>query len=181
MQPFCVLVPFYTCEVAVTDRDDEFSAFVAARSSSLLRTARLLTSDLAAAEDLLQTALAKLYVAWRRVGKDGAERYLRRCLVTGAVDASRRPWRRERTTEHVPDRSHESPDVTALPDRLLLLDALRQLPSQQRAAVVLRYYLDVPIVEAAALLHCSEGTVKSNASRGLVQLRQVLHETGGAV
>ena len=162
----------------MNSRAAEFTAFVSARSSSLLRTARLLSKDMSAAEDLLQTALAKTYTAWGRVGEDGAERYLRRSLVTSAVDESRRPWRREHATQSPPERTDTSL-VDDVGQRLVLLDALSQLPPQQRAAVVLRHYLDVSVAEAAQLLRCSEGTVKSNAARGLVRLRSVLQQTRG--
>ena len=89
------------------------------------------------------------------------------------VDESRRPWRRETSTDVLPDLPHE----TSHDDRLTLLASLRRLPTQQRAVVVLRYWDDLSVDDTARALGLSQGTVKSHASRGLAALRQHLERT----
>jgi RNA polymerase sigma-70 factor (sigma-E family) len=157
----------------------EFDGFVAARSSALLRTAYLLTRDFATAEDLLQTALAKSWFAWRRI--DGPpEAYVRKVLVTTYATWWRRRWRGEEPTAELPE--VPGADGTGpVDERDLLWRAVGQLPRQQRAIVVLRYYEDLSETEIAATLGISVGTVKSGASRALTALRRygALSVTGG--
>jgi RNA polymerase sigma-70 factor (sigma-E family) len=150
---------------------DDFAAFVAARSQALLRTACLLTGNWATAEDLLQTALAKTYLRWDSVRRHGAaEAYVRRVLVTTWATWWRRRWRGEVPTERLPDAA--GPDAGhAYDDRQPLWAALAELPRKQRAVVVLRYYEDLPDVEVARVLGCSEQTVRSQCSRALAKLR----------
>ncbi|GAA2528156.1 SigE family RNA polymerase sigma factor [Pilimelia columellifera] len=147
-----------------------FEEFVAARSPRLLRTTYLLTSDWAAAEDLLQTALTKAWSAWSRIDGD-PEPYVRRILVNTQTSWWRRKWTGERPTEHLP----EAPDAvdahSAVDERERVWEALRRLPARQRAVVVLRYFEDLSEQEVAAALDCSVGTVKSQASRALAKLR----------
>ncbi|MCO8270017.1 SigE family RNA polymerase sigma factor [Actinoplanes sp. TRM 88003] len=150
-----------------------FDDFVRSRSTGLLRVAYLLTGDRHAAEDLLQEVLEQMYVRWRRI-HGAPEAYARRALVNRATNR----WRsRARRPETPLDAQHEQPGPDHGEDvalRSAVLDALRELPAKQRAAVVLRYLDDLPVHEVAAALGCSEGTVKSNASRGLERLRQAL-------
>lgn len=156
------------------DLEQEFHDFVASRSQALLRTAYLLAGDWATAEDLLQTALTKTYLAWRRLGGiEAVEPYARRVLVNTATSWWRRRWHGERPTEVLPDR--------AAPDRLdeqLQRDALwtyvKQLPARQRAVLVLRFYEDMSEADTARLLGVSAGTVKSQCSRALATLRKRL-------
>lgn len=162
------------------DRDADFVEFVQARSPSLLRTATLLTAgDRHAAEDLLQSALAKAYVAWRRVRQQGAqEAYVRTTMTRTAIDAGR--WRTRRP-ETVVDAVPEPPAPSRLAadtvdDRESLWPLLAGLSPQQRAVLVLRYYEDLSEAEIARTLGCSRGSVKSHASRGLAALRAVLQE-----
>jgi RNA polymerase sigma-70 factor (sigma-E family) len=155
-----------------SDHDAAFSAFVAARQTHLRRIAYALCGDWHRADDLLQTALTKLYVAWPRIRHEGSEEaYVRQILVRANIDESRRPWRRERP-------SHDLPDVPAPPDqveeRSALFEALQQLPEQQRKVVVLRHWLGLSVRETATELRISEGTVKSHSSRGLACLEAVL-------
>jgi RNA polymerase sigma-70 factor (sigma-E family) len=158
--------------------EDEFRDFVTARSAALLRTAFLLAGDWATAEDLLQTALTKTYLAWKRLGQiEAIEPYARRVLVNTATSWWRRRWHGERPTEFVPER--------AAPDRLdeqLERDALwrhvKALPARQRAVLVLRFYEDMSEAQTAALLNISAGTVKSQTSRALGTLRQRLAAEG---
>ncbi|WP_250035313.1 SigE family RNA polymerase sigma factor [Paractinoplanes maris] len=150
-----------------------FDDFVRSRSTGLLRVAYLLTGDRHAAEDLLQEVLEQMYVRWRRI--EGApEAYARKALVNRATNRWRSRARRLETplgVQHEQAGPDHGEDVAL---RSAVLDALRDLPAKQRAAVVLRYLDDLPVHEVAAALGCSEGTVKSNASRGLDRLRRVL-------
>ena len=156
-----------------TEREAAYIDYVTARRAHLRRIAYALCGDWHRADDLLQTALVKLYVAWPRVRRTGSEdAYVRRILVRASIDESRRPWRRERATEEVPDRP--APEPTDVEDRAALFDALQALPAQQRAAVVLRHWLGLSVAETAAELGINEGTVKSNTSRGLASLRLTL-------
>ncbi|WP_110181051.1 SigE family RNA polymerase sigma factor [Nocardioides solisilvae] len=146
-----------------------FDDFVVARSPGLLRTAYLLTRDHALAEDLLQTALAKAWAAWRRIDGD-PEPYVRRILVTTYASWWRRRWNDERPTERLPDPG--SADGTgAADDSHDLWHALGRLPRRMRAVVVLRFFEDLSVSETAALLQCSPGTVKSQTSKALAKLR----------
>ena len=156
-----------------TDRDAAFSDFVAARQTHLRRIAYALCGDWHRADDLLQTALTKLYVAWPRIRHEGNEEaYVRQIMVRANIDESRRPWRRERPTEHLPEAAAQGP--TSTEERSALFDALQALPEQQRKVVVLRHWLGLSVRETAAELGIVEGTVKSHSSRGLAALEAVL-------
>lgn len=152
------------------ERDREFGEYVDARALVMRRTAFLLCGDWHRAEDIVQTALAKLYVAWPRVRKDLVDAYARKVLVRVAIDEGRRGFfSRERTVPVVPDAS-----MSAQPADIDVRRALAALPPGQRAVVVLRYWEDLSIDEVARLLGKSEGTVKSQAARGLAALRDLL-------
>ncbi|MFL6139853.1 MAG: SigE family RNA polymerase sigma factor [Frankiaceae bacterium] len=161
-------------EARGADPDEQFAMFVAARSQALLRTACLLTGDWATAEDLLQTALAKTYLRWSHIARHGAaEAYVRRVLVTTSTSWWRRRWHGELPTATLPDRPwYDDPGID---DRQSLWAALMELPRKQRAAIVLRYYEDLPNSEVARLLGCSEQTVRSQCSRALAKLRESRH------
>ncbi len=165
------------------DRDDEFAAFVSARSRALLRTAYLLTGDHHLAEDLLQTVLAKVYLSWDRIADHGAiEGYARTALVRQNVSWWRRAWRAERPTEELPEipsptswrptRYQDPASTTAERDELMR--HLRTLPPRQRAVLVLRYFDDLPEAEVATAMGCSVGTVKSQSHRALARLRAAM-------
>jgi RNA polymerase sigma-70 factor (sigma-E family) len=154
-------------------RDREFSDYVLNRRSRLLATAYLLCGDRHAAEDLVQTALAKLYVAWPRLKHDGSEdAYVRRILVNAGIDASRRPWRREQSAAELPELP--ATPASGLEDRDELITALAALAPRQRRVVVLRYWLGLSIEEVAADLQITTGTVKSQTSKALQNLRSQL-------
>lgn len=156
-----------------TDRDAAFSEFVAARQRHLRRVAYALCGDWHRADDLLQTALTKLYVAWPRIRHDGGEEaYCRQIMVRANIDESRRPWRRERATDRLPDVPADAP--TPVEERSALFEALQALPEQQRKVVVLRHWLGLSVRETAQELGIGEGTVKSHSSRGLASLEAVL-------
>lgn len=160
--------------VCVTTADEEFAALYGARLRAVRRTAYLLCGDWRAAEDLAQTAFAKLYAAWPRLRDPrAADAYLRRIVARAHVDEARRPWhRRELSSGDLPEPA--SPTGDASEDRVVVLAALAGVPPRQRACLVLRYYDDCSVTETAAALGCSEGTVKSNTARGLDALRRLL-------
>ncbi|MDT0530402.1 SigE family RNA polymerase sigma factor [Micromonospora sp. DSM 115977] len=150
----------------------EFDDFVRTRSVALLRVAYLLTGDRHAAEDLLQEVLEQMYVRWRRL-RTSPEAYARRALVNRSINRWR--WRSRRPEQALGDNdgvARDHADDIAL--RQAVVAALRTLPPRQRAAVVLRYLEDLSVAEVAGALRCSEGTVKSHASRGLAHLRVAL-------
>jgi RNA polymerase sigma-70 factor (sigma-E family) len=125
------------------------------------------------ADDLVQTALVKLYVAWPRLHRDGREEaYVRRIIVRADIDDSRRPWRRERPGLDGHDRATRTP----LPweERSALFDALQSLPPMQRKTVLLRHWLGLSVAETADELGISEGTVKSHTSRAVAALQHEL-------
>ena len=152
--------------------DDGFAEFVTQWSPALLRVAFLLTSDRGEAEDLLQTALLKTSRHWGRLNdREAAYAYVRRVLVTTHTS-----WRRRRRVHEVlldqfPD--HPTGEPTAI-DAGRALQALEQLPPRMRAVVVLRCYEGLTEAETADALGCSLGSVKSQASRGLARLRELL-------
>jgi RNA polymerase sigma-70 factor (sigma-E family) len=160
--------------------EEEFREFVAARSAALLRTAYLLAGDWATAEDLLQTALTKTYLAWKRLGEiEAVEPYARRVLVNTATSWWRRRWHGERPTEILPERA--APDqIEEQLERDALWRHVKALPARQRAVLVLRFYEDLTEAQTAALLDISTGTVKSQTSRALNTLRQRLGAEGAA-
>ena len=163
-------------------REEDFRAFVVARMPALFRTAYLLTGDHGHAEDLVQTALAKTYVAWSRVLDSGAlEAYVRRTMVTTYTSwRRRRHWAMEVTTDELPhpDRSVAAEGLDAqLPDDELWT-ALNRLPPKQRAVVILRFYEDLSVEEVARLLDCPEGSVKNWSHRALATLRTSLAPLG---
>ena len=151
--------------------DPGFSDYVVARSAALLRTAYLLTGNRADAEDLLQTTLAKTYLAWDRIrDRDALDGYVRRTMVNTQTSF----WRRKKP-ETLYDDPPERPGRDAHADSDLhdaLWAALARLGRKQRAVVVLRYYEDLSEAETAAALGISVGTVKSTTSRALALLRQ---------
>src|SRR3954471_22089016 len=156
-----------------SSREDEFRAWVTDHRPRLVRTATLLTAgDRHLAEDIVQTTLTRLYLAWPRIRHaDGPDAYVRRSLVNALIDERRRPfWRRERAHAEVPD----APSPHA-PDGFDELEsALADLPPGMRAAVVFRHVHELSVAETAAALNCSEGNVKSQTARGLERLRAAL-------
>ena len=160
------------------DRDVAFSEFVRARRTHLRRIAYAICGDWHRADDLVQTALVKLYVAWPRVRRDGSEEaYVRTIIVRADVDEHRRPWRRESVGLPVTDRAGR--EELPVEERSALFEALQGLPVMQRKVVVLRHWLGLSVAETAQELRIGQGTVKSHSHRGLASLRAVLAETTG--
>jgi RNA polymerase sigma-70 factor (sigma-E family) len=152
---------------------DGFREYASTRRGDLRRTAYLMSGDWHLADDLVQDALAKLFVHWRRIRAKGeVNPYVRRMLVNGYLATHRRAWRREVTTAAVPDTP--APAGADYGTRDLLLRALAELQPSQRTIVVLRYWDDLSIEQTAAAVGCSTGNVKSQAARGLDHLRAAL-------
>jgi RNA polymerase sigma-70 factor (sigma-E family) len=166
----------------VDQRDEqEFRQYFAARRDAVRRSAYLLCGDWHRADDLAQTAFVALHRRWHKIRDRAAlDAYVRRSVVRAVIDESRRPWRRERFTGEVPDVADTAagaPDVgEAVATRSALLAALAKVPPRQRAVLVLRYLEGLDVSGAAAALGCTEGTVKSQTSRGLAALRAELGE-----
>ncbi len=155
--------------------DADFAAFVAASSRRLLRTAYLITGDLADAEDLLQTALERAYRRWPTIRRaDVPEAYVRRIVVTSAVNASRRRRVRSSALEETEPPGAPDREVEGTAGRLTLLALVRQLPAGQRAVLVLRYFDDLTEAETARALGCTVGTVKSQHARAMDRLRELV-------
>ncbi|MEU6990702.1 SigE family RNA polymerase sigma factor [Streptomyces sp. NPDC046465] len=152
-----------------------FASYVRARQSVLLRTARSLTANPSDAEDLLQTALTKTYVAWDRIEDHRAlDGYVRRALLNTRTSQ----WRKRKVDEFACDELPE-PEVAPAGDpaeqqvlRDAMWRAIMKLPARQRAMVVLRYYEDLSEAQTAEVLGVSIGTVKSAVSRALGKLRE---------
>ncbi len=151
--------------------DPGFRDYVTARSRSLLRTAYLLTGNRADAEDLVQSALAKTYLAWDRIEDRGAlDGYVRRAMVNTHISWWRRRRLEEYPTDEVPDQAVADHSGTSdLQDTLRR--AVDRLPQRMRAAVMLRYFEDMTEAEVADVLGVSLGTVKSTVSRAVAKLR----------
>ncbi|MFF2958145.1 SigE family RNA polymerase sigma factor [Streptomyces sp. NPDC057963] len=152
-----------------------FSSFVRARGPVLLRAARSLTANPSDAEDLLQTALTKTYVAWERIEDHRAlDGYVRRALLNTRTSQ----WRKRKIDEFACDElpEQEAPGAPDPAEHQTLHDAMwravLKLPDRQRAMVVLRYYEDLSEAQTAEVLGVSVGTVKSAVSRALGKLRE---------
>lgn len=161
-----------------SDRDAEFEEYVSANQTRHLRTAYLLSGDRHLAEDLVQDAYAKLYLAWNRVhSRESLDAYVRRILVNEHTSWHRRAWRRRETVvDDVPERPNSANPQQDFDLRDGLWPLVRQLPARQRAAVILRYYEDLTERETAEILKCSIGTVKSQTSRAIATLRAAYQE-----
>ena len=154
-------------------RDAAFVEYVAARQTHLRRIAYAVCGDWHRAEDLLQTALTKLYVAWPKVHRDGLpDAYVRRIIVRSSIDEGRRPWHRERVG--LDGHDHAQEPGMPVEERSALFEALQQLPEMQRKVVVLRHWLGLSVDETAGELRISPGTVKSHCTRGLARLQRAL-------
>jgi RNA polymerase sigma-70 factor (sigma-E family) len=149
--------------------------FLAERGDLLLRTAVLLTGSRDAGEDLLQAALERLFRHWPKLRGGDPEGYLRRTIYHLAADGWRREGRRRIKLRllHATDNGVVPDGSAAIERRDELVRLLLQLPAGQRAVIILRYWEDLSEAEAADVLGCSVGTVKSATSRGLRRLREL--------
>ena len=156
-----------------------FAEFVRARAGALHRAAYLMVGDAQLAQDLVQEALTKTYVAWPRLRDPrNAEAYCRKAITTTAVSWFRRKgWNNERPTEPLPDETRDlAGHERAVTERDAVWRELQQLPARQRAALVLRYYEDLSEAQTAEAMGCAVGTVKSQVHAGLEKLRRQLGE-----
>src|SRR5215831_11733534 len=154
-------------------RDAEYTEYVAARLSSLRRLAAVLCDDWQRADDLVQAALVKLYVHWGRVrAASHTDAYARAVLVREFIHERRSTWvKRVSLTTGVTDVPAAAVDQDAVLD---LRAAVAALPARQRATLVLRFYCDLNVDQAAEILGCSPGTVKSQTARALETVRRAL-------
>jgi RNA polymerase sigma-70 factor (sigma-E family) len=151
---------------------DDFSEYVAARWPSLVRSAVLLGCSHPEAEDLVQTALERCLMKWGKVQvADDRDAYVHRVLINSFISGRRRRWTGEKPTATLPE--HAGIDATAgIDDTDAVMRALDRLPSDQRTAVVLRYYAHLSEQQMASVLDVAAGTVKSRLSRAVKALAQ---------
>jgi RNA polymerase sigma-70 factor (sigma-E family) len=150
-----------------------FAGFVRANTAALLRTAYLLTGNPSAAEELVQDTLVRLYPKWDRVeAADVQIAYVRRSLTNTFLNEKRRPSSRDLVLDVMPERFDPRDATQDLVNRDEVWTLLRALPDRQRAALIMRYFHDLPDAEIAAALGCRVGTVRSLISRALSALRE---------
>jgi RNA polymerase sigma-70 factor (sigma-E family) len=151
---------------------DGFREFVAARSPALVRSAWLLTGNEAAAEDLVQAALVKTWLRWSTVQRrDDPDTYVRKVIVSLFLTWNRRRWTGEQPSGSLPDQATPRDELAAADTRLVVREALAELPRRQRAVIVLRFYEDLTEAQTATLMGTSVGTVKSQTAKALAALR----------
>ncbi|HZE41254.1 MAG TPA: SigE family RNA polymerase sigma factor [Stackebrandtia sp.] len=155
--------------------DREFDEFARARTPALLRSAFLLTGDQHLAEDLVQTALAKTLLAWKRLQRtENAEAYTRKVMYHLQVGWWRRRAR-ERAVLQLVDRPDTQADASEdIARQIALHQALQRLTKRQRAVLVLRFFEDRGVNDTARILGCTVGTVKSQTAKALLRMRAEL-------
>ncbi len=164
---------------SVARRDAEFEAFADSRADRIRATAYLLCGNWHTAEDLTQTTLIKIYLAWNRLARrDELDGYARQVLLRSYLDMKRRASSTEVPVEEFPVDAHVTGPKKDVEEGMVLARALATLPPMQRSVLVLRYWEDQDVASIAALLGMPEGTVKSHASRGLEGLRAALSRLG---
>lgn len=157
-------------------RDEaSFVEFAQTARARLRRTAFLLCGDWDQASDFVQEGLVRVYVRWSRLERNGGElAYARKAVVSAFLDHARRRSSTEVPTETDQDLASDEDVASQVATREALMQGLARLAPRQRACVVLRYFEDLSVAETAALLRCTEGTVKSQTSRALFSLRTML-------
>jgi RNA polymerase sigma-70 factor (sigma-E family) len=157
------------------ESDEEFRDFMRGRWSVMVRLAYTLTGDQGHAEDIAQGAFASAYASWGRVRRAGDPDAYVRAIV---IHENSKRFRKQRVREDLrAERGTDADD--SLADKAALHDALNRLGPRQRAAIVLRFWLDMSEAETARALNCSVGTVKSQTSRALATLRKNAEITEG--
>lgn len=160
---------------ARVSRDTEFTGFVEAASGPLLRAALVLLGSREDAEDALQVTLLRTYRRWEQA-RQAPQAYARTVLVNACRERWRHRGRHPEISQDVDELANVFSFAEAVDRRHVLVRVLRQLPDIQREVLVCRYLLDATVAETATALEIAEGTVKSAASRGLDQLRQLLND-----
>jgi RNA polymerase sigma-70 factor (sigma-E family) len=159
------------------DDERECVEYLGANLARLHRTAYLLCGDAHLADDIVQSTAVALYLHWPRVrAADNIDGYVHRVLVRKHLDTKRLAWSRVVVlTAHTPDPPTAAKvGESTVEDRDAMAAALARLPVGQRTVLVLRYYADLTVEDTAAVLGCSVGNVKSQASRGLAALRNLV-------
>ncbi|ALG06054.1 SigE family RNA polymerase sigma factor [Kibdelosporangium phytohabitans] len=153
--------------------EEHYTEYVTARLPALRRIAYLLCGDNHRADDIVQNAITRLYVHWRKArAADNLDAYVRTIVVRTFLNEQRTGWfSRTRVVDEMPEASQSGPDVET---SQVLHAALRRVPPKQRAVLVLRFLYDMSVAEVAGALHCSAGNVKSQTSHGLAALRKQL-------
>jgi RNA polymerase sigma-70 factor (sigma-E family) len=155
------------------DEERQFVEYVSSRLPRLHRVAYLLCGDATRADDVVQATVTSLYVYWHRASRaESLDAYTHRILMRRHADEQRRPWSRVVLTRQLPDWA-AAPSQTA-EDADVVHAALARLPAGQRAVIVLRYLADLSVEQTANVLGCTQGNVKSQTSRGLATLRELL-------
>jgi RNA polymerase sigma-70 factor (sigma-E family) len=163
-------------------REAEYTEYVEAKLPWLRRVAYLLCQDWHGADDLVQTAITRLFASWPRARRvDNLDGYVRTILVRAFISERRTSWFRRVA---LPGTAAEETvaaagPATDLDTALDMREALAVIPPRQRATLVLRFYCDLDVEQAAIALGCSAGTVKSQTSKGLAALRRVLEPACG--
>jgi RNA polymerase sigma-70 factor (sigma-E family) len=153
------------------DDDEAFEAFVRAHGTNLVRLAGALTGDPHVSEEVVQSALERVFLRWRRL--DYPLAYSRQVVVNLCRDRGRGAGRRELVG--LPRIDPAAPDaIGTRDDRDQLVRAVRALPYRQRSVLVLRFWHDLTEQQTAEVLGVRAGTVKSQTSRALQRLRQLL-------
>jgi RNA polymerase sigma-70 factor (sigma-E family) len=158
-----------------SELEREYVEYVRGRLPRLHRTAYALCGDVHLADDIVQVTLAALYTGWKKAAKaDNIDAYVHRILVRKFLDDRRLKWSRVQLRTAVPEVAAGGAADYRIAERDELLTALRRLPKGQRAVLVLRFLNDLSVEDTAEALGCSAGNVKSQSSRGLAALREVL-------
>lgn len=159
----------------------DYSAFVRAHTTALLRSAFLLTGDRGTAEELVQDTLVRLYPHWSQVeAADVPIAYVRRSLTNNFLNGRRRKASGELLLADLPERGYDPDLAGRLGDRELVRELLNGLPPKQRAVLVLRFFHDLSDEQIAADLGCRQGTVRSIVSRALSGLRELTEQRAQA-
>ncbi|MCW2767985.1 MAG: uncharacterized protein JWO11_3944 [Nocardioides sp.] len=160
---------------------DDFGAWVTARGGALQRFAYLVTGSANDAPDLVQEALSRAYPRWESLSRsDTAEAYVRRSIVNASISGWRKNGRLvvvDDTEPLLPTGSHGSDPATGVTNADEAWRLCEELPTRQRAAVVLRFYEDLPFAQIALILDCTEPTARSHVHRALAALRVRLSDS----
>jgi RNA polymerase sigma-70 factor (sigma-E family) len=159
--------------------DAEFESFADSYAHQLRATAYLLCGNWHTAEDLTQTTLIKIYLAWSRLNRRGElHGYARQVLLRSYLDLRRRASSTEVPVDELPAEPSATGSTVDVDEGIVLARALATLSPIQRSVLVLRYWEDQDVATISRLLDLPEGTVKSHCSRGLAGLRTALSHLG---